>query len=77
MGSRATEDSRLRDVTATQAVPTVALVAPKRATNDAGLELPGRLQAYISAPRCRQVLKNALIAPSELRRTMIDEPPAS
>jgi RND family efflux transporter MFP subunit len=50
MGSRATESSRLRDATEAQAVPTVALVAPKRAANDAGLELPGRLQAYISAP---------------------------
>ena len=50
MGSRATENSRLRDVTAAQAVPTVALVVPQRAANDTGLELPGRLQAFISAP---------------------------
>ena len=50
MGSRATEGSQLRDITAAQAVPTVALVTPKRAPNDEGLELPGRLQAYISAP---------------------------
>ena len=50
MGSRATENSQLHDVTEAQAIPTVALVAPKRAANDAGLELPGRLQAYISAP---------------------------
>ena len=50
MGSRAAENSQLHEVTETQAVPTVALVAPKRAANDAGLELPGRLQAYISAP---------------------------
>lgn len=50
MGSRAAENSQLHEVTEAQAVPTVALVAPKRAANDAGLELPGRLQAYISAP---------------------------
>jgi RND family efflux transporter MFP subunit len=50
MGSRATENSQLHDVTEAQAIPTVALVAPKRAANDEGLELPGRLQAYISAP---------------------------
>ena len=50
MGSRAAENSQLHDVTEAQAVPTVALVAPQRAANDEGLELPGRLQAYISAP---------------------------
>jgi RND family efflux transporter MFP subunit len=50
MGSRAAENSQLHAVTEAQAVPTVALVAPKRAANDEGLELPGRLQAYISAP---------------------------
>jgi RND family efflux transporter MFP subunit len=48
--SRASETSRLRHLTETQAVPTVAIVAPTGAENHMGLELPGRLQAYISAP---------------------------
>jgi RND family efflux transporter MFP subunit len=50
MGSRVAQDSRLRDVTEEQSVPTVALVAPHPVEDDEGLELPGRLQAYISAP---------------------------
>jgi RND family efflux transporter MFP subunit len=50
MGSRATQNSRLQDLTEAQAVPTVAVVAPTRAENHAGLDLPGRLEAYISAP---------------------------
>jgi RND family efflux transporter MFP subunit len=50
MGSRAVQNSRLRDLTEAQAVPSVAVVAPTNAENTAGLELPGRLQAYISAP---------------------------
>jgi RND family efflux transporter MFP subunit len=48
--SRAAQNSRLRDLTAAQAVPTVAIVTPATVENKAGLELPGRLQAFISAP---------------------------
>jgi RND family efflux transporter MFP subunit len=48
--SRASETSRLRHLTEAQAVPTVAIVAPTGAENHTGLELPGRLQAFISAP---------------------------
>ena len=48
--SRAAQNSRLHDLTAAQAVPTVAIVKPTRVENNAGLELPGRLQAFISAP---------------------------
>jgi RND family efflux transporter MFP subunit len=48
--SRASETSRLRQLTETQAVPTVAIVAPTGGENHAGLELPGRLQAFITAP---------------------------
>jgi RND family efflux transporter MFP subunit len=50
MGSRAAQDSRLHDVTEAQAVPTVAIVAPIHVENHEGLDLPGRLEAYISAP---------------------------
>jgi RND family efflux transporter MFP subunit len=48
--SRAAQNSRLRDLTAAQAMPTVAIVTPTTVENKAGLELPGRLQAFISAP---------------------------
>jgi RND family efflux transporter MFP subunit len=50
LGSRAAQNARLHDLTEAQAVPVVALVTPTSAKNDAGLELPGRLQAYIQAP---------------------------
>ena len=50
MGSRAAQESRLHDLTESQAVPTVAVVVPNRVENLAGLELPGRLEAYIRAP---------------------------
>jgi RND family efflux transporter MFP subunit len=50
MGSRATQTSRLRDVTETQAVPTVAVAAPTDAETVGGLDLPGRLEAYMRAP---------------------------
>src|ERR1700728_4421274 len=59
--SRAGQNSRLRDLTAAQAVPTVAIVTPTPVENKAGLELPGRLQAFISAPiyaRVPAYLKN-------------------
>jgi len=48
--SRAAENSRLHELTEAQAEPTVAIVTPSRVENHAGLDLPGRLQAYISAP---------------------------
>ncbi|MGA2189397.1 MAG: efflux RND transporter periplasmic adaptor subunit [Steroidobacteraceae bacterium] len=48
--SRAAQNSRLHDLTEAQAVPTVAIVAPSRVENHAGLQLPGRLEAYIRAP---------------------------
>jgi RND family efflux transporter MFP subunit len=50
LGSRAAQTSRLRDLTEAQTVPTVAIVTPTSAVNSAGLELPGRLEAYIRAP---------------------------
>jgi RND family efflux transporter MFP subunit len=48
--SRAGQNSRLRDLTQAQAVPTVAVVTPSKVENQAGLDLPGRLQAFITAP---------------------------
>ncbi|HEY0746618.1 MAG TPA: efflux RND transporter periplasmic adaptor subunit [Steroidobacteraceae bacterium] len=48
--SRAVQNSRTRDLTQAQAVPTVAVVTPSSAENLAGLDLPGRLQAFIQAP---------------------------
>jgi RND family efflux transporter MFP subunit len=50
MGSRAAQNSSLHDLTEAQAVPTVAIVAPTRVENQEGLDLPGRLEAYINAP---------------------------
>ena len=50
MGTRAAQNSRLHNLTEALAVPTVAIVAPTRAENHDGLELPGRLEAFISAP---------------------------
>ena len=48
--SRAMQTSRLRDLTEAQAVPTVSVVTPTHMENSAGLDLPGRLEAYIRAP---------------------------
>jgi RND family efflux transporter MFP subunit len=50
MVSRAVQNSRLRELTEAQAVPTVAIVTPTDAQDHAGLQLPGRLEAYIRAP---------------------------
>src|SRR3984957_14676042 len=50
IGSRASQNSRLHELTEAQALPAVALVTPTHAENDSGLDLPGRLQAYITAP---------------------------
>jgi RND family efflux transporter MFP subunit len=48
--SRAAQNSRLRDLTEVRAVPTVAIVVPTRVENHQGLDLPGRLEAFIRAP---------------------------
>jgi RND family efflux transporter MFP subunit len=48
--SRAAENSRLSALTYEEAVATVSVVAPRVADNHAGLDLPGRLEAYIRAP---------------------------
>jgi RND family efflux transporter MFP subunit len=48
--SRAAQNSRLRDLTQVQAVPSVAVVTPTHVENHAGLDLPGRLEAFIRAP---------------------------
>ncbi len=48
--SRAVQNSRLRDLTEEQAVPTVSIVTPQNVENRSGLDLPSRLEAYIRAP---------------------------
>jgi RND family efflux transporter MFP subunit len=48
--SRAAQNSRLHDLTEAEAVPSVAVVAPSGVVNSSGLELPGRLEAFIRAP---------------------------
>ena len=48
--SRAAQGSKLRDVTEAQAVPNVAVATPQRIENKSGLQLPGRLEAFIRAP---------------------------
>src|ERR1700760_3327239 len=48
--TRASENSRLRDWTDAQALPTVAVISPSSDANSSGLELPGRLEAYARAP---------------------------
>src|ERR1700724_294613 len=50
LGTRAAQNARLHDLTEAQAAAVVALVTPTSVKNDAGLDLPGRLQAYIQAP---------------------------
>ncbi|HWS63372.1 MAG TPA: efflux RND transporter periplasmic adaptor subunit [Steroidobacteraceae bacterium] len=50
LGTRAAQNTRLHDVTEALAVPVVALVTPTGVKNDATLDLPGRLEAYIQAP---------------------------
>jgi membrane fusion protein (multidrug efflux system) len=51
-GIRAREDSdtKLREWTDTQAIPTVAVVLPDAKVLNATLDLPGRLEAYYRAP---------------------------
>ena len=48
--SRAEQTSRLHDLTEAQAVPNVAVVSPSAVENRSGLDLPGRLEAFIRAP---------------------------
>jgi RND family efflux transporter MFP subunit len=50
LGTRTAQNARLHDVTEALAVPVVALVTPTGVKNDATLDLPGRLEAYIQAP---------------------------
>jgi RND family efflux transporter MFP subunit len=50
IGTRKAQNGRLQDATEAQAAPVVALVTPTSASNDSGLDLPGRLEAYIQAP---------------------------
>ncbi|MBS0388295.1 MAG: efflux RND transporter periplasmic adaptor subunit [Proteobacteria bacterium] len=48
--ARAIESSRLRTWTEAQALPIVAASTPRNDSGAAGLELPGRIEAYASAP---------------------------
>jgi RND family efflux transporter MFP subunit len=48
--SRAAQNSHLHDLTEARAVPNVAVINPSSARNGSGLELPGRLEAFIRAP---------------------------
>jgi RND family efflux transporter MFP subunit len=50
VASRAAQRVRLHELTAAEALPSVAVVTPTRMASHAILELPGRLQAYIRAP---------------------------
>jgi RND family efflux transporter MFP subunit len=50
LGTRQAQNARLQDATEAQAAPVVALVTPTSASNNSGLDLPGRLEAYIQAP---------------------------
>jgi multidrug efflux pump subunit AcrA (membrane-fusion protein) len=48
--SRAAQNSRLSSLTDEEAIPTVSVAMPEKAQNRSGLDLPGRLEAYIRAP---------------------------
>jgi RND family efflux transporter MFP subunit len=48
--SRAEQTSKLRELTEAQAVANVAVVSPSSVENRTGLDLPGRLEAFIRAP---------------------------
>jgi RND family efflux transporter MFP subunit len=48
--SRAAQSSQLRKLTENEALPSVSLVTPTHAENHSGLDLPGRLEAFIRAP---------------------------
>src|ERR1700722_8004988 len=49
IASRATSDTRLREWTETQAIPTVAVARPNPRGKGTSLVLPGRLEAYSQA----------------------------
>src|SRR3984885_463526 len=50
LGSRVSENSSLHALTEAQALPIVAVVTPTEVAHQQGLDLPGRLEAYIRAP---------------------------
>jgi RND family efflux transporter MFP subunit len=50
VATRAAQNSSLHDLTEAQAVPIVAVVTPSQVAHQEGLDLPGRLEAYIRAP---------------------------
>jgi RND family efflux transporter MFP subunit len=50
LSSRAVQNASLRNLTEARALPVVAIVTPSSAEHSSGLDLPGRLQAYINAP---------------------------
>jgi RND family efflux transporter MFP subunit len=50
LGLRAAQNSRLRALAEAEAVPNVAVVTPSSGDNNVGLDLPGRLEAFIRAP---------------------------
>jgi RND family efflux transporter MFP subunit len=50
VATRAAQNSSLHDLTEAQAVPIVAVVTPTQVSHEEGLDLPGRLEAYIRAP---------------------------
>lgn len=50
MVSRAAQNSSLHQLTEQEALPDVAVITPQRAGEAGTLDLPGRLDAYISAP---------------------------
>ena len=50
LGSRVTQNSSLHALTEAQALPVVAVVTPTEVAHQQGLDLPGRLEAYIRAP---------------------------
>src|SRR6202034_3948173 len=50
LGTRHSQNGRLQDTTEAQAAPVVALVTPASVSNNAALDLPGRLEAFIQAP---------------------------
>ncbi len=47
---RKSSAARLKETTDSEALPTVALIAPKSGTSVANINLPGRLEAYYRAP---------------------------
>jgi RND family efflux transporter MFP subunit len=50
LASRAAQNSRLRDLTESEALPNVAVESPSSSENQDGIDLPGRLQAFAEAP---------------------------